>query len=369
MVSTRYRYQVILEAIKSRIESGQYPQGRKILSSRDLAKEFRTTVLTVNKALDSLVEMGFIRKEAKRGSFVNDTSLWNRGKDLASRSGLICAMISDTSASQYWGRILKGIGDALNQKGLHLVVANNGGDFSKAMQSIEQLEQRGIEGFVFAPIAARTIAEYECENLKLLDRLDSLRIPYVLIARRVAAKACSVVTSHNYEEGTALMERLLSSGVREPMCITQWYASSYADRERAFCDALKKRGFRDAEERVYRLTTDDMVPPALDDLRAILESRPEADGVYSVNGLVLSGILRLMAGNPTVGKRELRLVAFNELEPFPTNAAVLMTENQPAYEMGWLAGRTIVDKLGVFRDLTIDVYVSSRPTRERSASR
>lgn len=364
-MTTRYRYQMILDVVKARIESGQYPLGRKIPSSRSLAKEFRTTILTVNKALDNLVERGFIRKEAKRGSFVTESSLWNRGRDAASRAGLICAMISDTSASQYWGRILKGIGDAINQRGFHLLVANNGGDVASALQSIEQLAQKGVEGFILAPIAARSLEEYERENLKLLDRLDALRLPCVLIARRLAGRRCSVVTSHNYEEGTLLMERLLESGAREPICITQWYHSSYADRERAFCDALRSRGFRDPEARVCRLPTNDTVQPVLDDIRQILASRPAADSVYAVNGLILSSILHLMEIDPGLAKRKLVFVAFNKLETYSSNPAVLMTENQPAYEMGYIAGMMIVDKLGVCKNMTIDAYVSSRPIMEQ----
>lgn len=52
------------------IESGKLPRGRRVPSENTLAQEYGVARGTAKKALDSLVEIGQVRRVQGRGTFV-----------------------------------------------------------------------------------------------------------------------------------------------------------------------------------------------------------------------------------------------------------------------------------------------------------
>ena len=59
-------YEIILEKIKI----GLFPIGEKLPPCRTIAKEIKSNLSTVNRAIQKLAEEGIVRSEARRGSFV-----------------------------------------------------------------------------------------------------------------------------------------------------------------------------------------------------------------------------------------------------------------------------------------------------------
>ena len=60
----------ILEALRDKIISGQWPPGHRIPSEVELTETFRCSRMTVNKALTQLAQGGLIERRRKAGSFV-----------------------------------------------------------------------------------------------------------------------------------------------------------------------------------------------------------------------------------------------------------------------------------------------------------
>lgn len=66
------RYRNIVAALRQRILDGRVPPGRRLPTHVDLEKEFRTTALTMQRALSVLRQEGFIRSDKRRGMFVTE---------------------------------------------------------------------------------------------------------------------------------------------------------------------------------------------------------------------------------------------------------------------------------------------------------
>src|SRR5262245_62127921 len=66
------RYERIAAALRDGILNGQYAPGERLPPQRDLARSWKTTLLTVRQALDQLQEDGLIRVEHGVGTFVAD---------------------------------------------------------------------------------------------------------------------------------------------------------------------------------------------------------------------------------------------------------------------------------------------------------
>jgi DNA-binding LacI/PurR family transcriptional regulator len=63
-------YREILGVLQSEILSGQTGPGARLLTRRKLQDRFRTTPVTINRALRQLAEHGFIEARGRRGTFV-----------------------------------------------------------------------------------------------------------------------------------------------------------------------------------------------------------------------------------------------------------------------------------------------------------
>jgi len=70
LTSNQSLYQQIREAIEEKIFSGAWPPGFRIPIERELMEQFGCSRMTVNKALISLVDTGFLERRKKAGTFV-----------------------------------------------------------------------------------------------------------------------------------------------------------------------------------------------------------------------------------------------------------------------------------------------------------
>jgi predicted kinase len=61
---------VIAQAIRNDIQAGRLPHGRQLPSTRELAAEWNTSVATINRAMDLLVEEGLVHSRARASRFV-----------------------------------------------------------------------------------------------------------------------------------------------------------------------------------------------------------------------------------------------------------------------------------------------------------
>jgi GntR family transcriptional regulator len=66
------RYHAIECILRQRISSRQYAVGSRIPTRRELSEEFSASAFTLQRALDRLVERGFLVAKGARGTFVCD---------------------------------------------------------------------------------------------------------------------------------------------------------------------------------------------------------------------------------------------------------------------------------------------------------
>lgn len=342
-VSSQYRYEHVRGEIRRRITTGEYKEGKQIPSTRELAQSFGFPPVTVDKALRQLAEMGYIQREAKRGSFVNPASMWDSGESTESRTRMIGAIVFDSSSSWYWAKVIRGIEDALRQADYHLVIGNNDGDFDKASQYIDSLRKKGIEGFIIVPIGQTTPELYEENNKEILDRLEKMQVPFVLLDRYLASKRYSVVASDNYGDACRLVEHLLQAGSRSPICISHYHMSTTAERERAFIDVLRRHGYEDAAERVYHLDAHRRYPRQDEDVRQILRGSPAADGVFAINSAILTSSLKVCTTELT--NRHILHVNYDEPLGLERSGLLVASAIQPAQEMGLATGKLMLEHL------------------------
>jgi GntR family histidine utilization transcriptional repressor len=66
------RYKVIEEFLLERIRNGQFPVNHQIPPEEQLARDFSVSRMTANKAINNLVQQGYLVRQAGLGTFVTD---------------------------------------------------------------------------------------------------------------------------------------------------------------------------------------------------------------------------------------------------------------------------------------------------------
>ena len=66
------RYKVIEEFLLERIHNGTYPINHQIPPEEQLARDFSVSRMTANKAINNLVQQGYLLRQAGLGTFVTD---------------------------------------------------------------------------------------------------------------------------------------------------------------------------------------------------------------------------------------------------------------------------------------------------------
>jgi GntR family transcriptional regulator len=64
-------YHQLQGVLKTEIESGKWRPGEQIPTESRLAEDFGVSKITVRQALQELVDLGYIRREHGRGTFVS----------------------------------------------------------------------------------------------------------------------------------------------------------------------------------------------------------------------------------------------------------------------------------------------------------
>ena len=147
MMKKDFLYKTISNQIKTWIEQGRFESTNQLPTTTELAKEFATSPMTINKALELLVNNGFITRLAGKGTFVKKRSQIQTLEPKI-KHGIIGAIVYDTSHHDLWSRALRGIEDALQINGYNLIIekgVNIGIGLNKSILVYGELHVKGTE--------------------------------------------------------------------------------------------------------------------------------------------------------------------------------------------------------------------------------
>ena len=68
-------YQQVIDIIKNEINSGAYKAGARIPNEFELAESYKVGRVTVRRAIEELVQQGYLTKRQGKGTFVNAPKL------------------------------------------------------------------------------------------------------------------------------------------------------------------------------------------------------------------------------------------------------------------------------------------------------
>ncbi|MDF2941506.1 MAG: GntR family transcriptional regulator [Herbinix sp.] len=239
--SKKNLYEIIIDDIFAKIQSGDFSYDEPICTEKQLSLQYGVSRITAKRAITDLEHQGILYRKRGVGSFV--------AKDTTIKKEILSA--SPTQASNTFAFLLpfdttKGglmdtvteVSKVVNEAGYFMGIYITSENASKEKYAIRQLLQQNIAGVVYYPKG----------NKIYLDMLNNFVIngkPVLIIDKTNDCSYIHNVVSDNFEGGKLLTEHLLSLGHKKIafLCnVSIEETSSVRDRFGGFIHAHRKQG-------------------------------------------------------------------------------------------------------------------------------
>lgn len=283
--------------------------------SNVLNRPSKVAPATVERVLQAIDELGFVRNDAAR-------------QLRAGRSRSIGLIVLDVG-NPFFAAVARGAEDRAAEAGMTVLLGNSDERPDREDAYLELFREQRVNGVLVTPTG---------EDLAPLARLQNGGVPVILVDREVADGAYASVAVDDVEGGYLAVSHLLSTGRRRiafvsgPLTIRQ-----VADR---------LEGARRAVADVADATLEVVEMPALTVLhgRAAGEQLRERDAadrpdaVFAANDLLAVGALQAFTimGDLAV-PRDIALIGYDDIDFASATVVPLSSIRQPAHLIGYTA--------------------------------
>lgn len=350
------KYQQVFERLSAEILSGKYAPGQKFPSEAALVQQFRTSRITIGRALRDLSQRGLVDRVAGSGTYVRRASA-------AEDSSLFGLLIPDLGKTEIFDPICRGIASA-PQVSRHALlwghtVADEGSPERQALELCEQFIQRGVSGVFFAPLElGLNVSE---TNLAILAQLEAARTPIVLLDRCVMPyperSRHDLVGIDNRRAAYLAAEHLLRAGARRVCFLARsGGAPTVEARIAGFREAVLAAGAPLYANPVYR-------PDAVDEaaIRPLLQA---GDGFVCANDRTAGQLMHAAMAAGCRIPQDLRIVGIDDVEYASLLPVPLTTVHQPCREIGEAAMAAMLARIEqpkmLIRDILVECHLVVR---------
>ena len=251
---------------------------------KDIARDLGVSLMTVSKALRSHSDISeeTKRRVLKRASELNYRPNWIARSLVTRRTYMVGLIIPDLMHS-FFAEVAKGITRKFQPLGYQIVISNSEENSDTELREIEVLLDRSVDGIIIAAAQSNVGGE-------LFKRLESRKIPYVLIDRLPARFEGHFVGAKDEEIGALATEHLIEQGCRRIAHLRGPANSTGNGRLRGYRRALARHGLPAKTEYVVSGQHEDST--GYEGMRKLLGVSPAPDAVFCYNDPVAAGAIK-----------------------------------------------------------------------------
>ncbi|AWS44341.1 LacI family DNA-binding transcriptional regulator [Streptosporangium sp. 'caverna'] len=306
---------------------------------KDVANEAGVHPATASRALNPETRHLVNDETAQRVHRVAD-SLGYQPNPIArslktARSSSIGLVIPDLT-NPLFPPIVRGVEDVLGGVGYNAWIVNTDNDPARETAAVESLQNRSVEGFVFA--TARL-------HHPLLERLAAIGTPTVLVNRRLAMSDIPSVTGDDAGGVAMAMRHLVELGHRKIVHLAgPQDLSTGVNRLRAFRQALEDHGLENSPSRL-KLCSAWAEAAGAKAVTELLDDGVEFTAVLAGNDLLALGCYDALAERGLSCPDDVSVVGFNDMPFVDKLSPPLTTVRIPHYEVGAEAAHLLLERL------------------------
>jgi DNA-binding LacI/PurR family transcriptional regulator len=319
-------YLQIVDDIKSKVASKQLKAGDQLGSHAELASTYKVSLITVKKALATLINEGIVFSRVGKGTYVARPTA-----ETEERGQQTIGLVLRDIRSPFFSRIMHSVEDAAYELGYHVLLSNSSGKAEKEEAQIARFRKFGVNGMIIASMSHRYSATPTVR--KLLHE----GFPFVMVSY-IADEDIPFVGSDHELGGYMATEYLAKQGYQKIGYINGEEGNLVGDlRRKGYERALRARHRRVDKRLVYHLRMrgewhDYESGYEIGKRFRKMEVKPDAFFVY--NDLSALGFMDAILAQGLKIPDDVAVVGFDDIERGEYASVPLTTVRQPTALIG-----------------------------------
>jgi DNA-binding LacI/PurR family transcriptional regulator len=235
-------YLQIIDELKSKIAAGALKAGDQLGSHAELASAYGVSLITVKKALATMIQEGVLYSRVGKGTYVARLVPEPQRQEHPT-----IGLVLQDLRSPFFSRVMHSVEDAAYGLGYHVLVSSSSGRAEKEDAQIAQFRKFGVSGMIIASMSHRYHATPS------IRRLLHEGFPFVMVSY-IADEDIPFVGSDHRLGGYMATECLIKLGYGKIGFINGEKGNLVGDlRRRGYEEALRAHGRRLDTRLVHRL--------------------------------------------------------------------------------------------------------------------
>lgn len=311
---------------------------QKRITIYDLAKTLGVSPGTVSRSLNDHASISRKTKErviskANELGYKTNKFAANLSKQRTNTIGVIVPKLN----SHFMSTVLAGIEKIASEAGYNLIISQSLESMDKEKINARTLYNSGIDALLVS--LANNTFDYDHFNLYIKNG-----IPLVFLDRVPNFSNCATLIINNRQAGFDATEHLIQQGCRNLLYIGgDLKRNVYSERFKGFKEALDQYQIKFTGTNRFEL---DLDPGQVDEvIRHIKNSKEPIDGIFVANDTFAAHCMKELKGENYRIPEDIKIVGFNNDPITELVTPTLSTIDYPGYEMGIMAGQSIIGHL------------------------
>jgi DNA-binding LacI/PurR family transcriptional regulator len=255
-------------------------------------------------------------------------------RSLKSTKTNIIGIILSNLQNPFWTNVLEGVEDTCQSHGYHLMIFNSNDKAEMEEHHFHSFDTRQLDGMIVNPTL---------KNIELYEKSIQKGFPFVAINRKIYGMEVNTITANNVLGAKLAVEQILSTG-KKKIAIFVYPPEGISPRlERltGYREALKENGM-EVDSSLIQIIKEHKGEVKAAVQRLLGRTNPP-DAIFSTNNLmtleIIEGIKELHLRIP----EDVALIGYDETIWSKHLNPPLTTVKQPAYEMGGMAAKKLIE--------------------------
>lgn len=326
-------YKQVENFILKKIEQDIYKPEDVIPTERKLCEILGVSRHTVRRAIQNLVEKGYLYRVQGAGTFVFDKKL------LENKKNNTVGVILNNCSVELDSKILNGIEKAIQDEKFRINFVNNKNNYKKEAELIQQMRNEGVEGLIIMP------AEDQRRNSAIFD-LKAAGFPFVIVDKRLQNCKTNCVMSDNINGGYKATEYLIKLKHQKIAFVKNEYSktSSINDRMMGYRNALNDYDISYNSKYVFSYNQNNPLKKIKEDIYKFIK-KTKVTAVFALNDYIATDIIKMCREKDINIPRDLSLIGFDDLNFVKHLEVPLTTVAQFPRDIGFTAAKLLIKKI------------------------
>ncbi|MDL4839020.1 GntR family transcriptional regulator [Aquibacillus rhizosphaerae] len=333
------KYNIVKQAIKSKILDGSFQPHQKISSESELMKQFEVSRHTVRLAIGDLVNQGWLYREQGAGTFCADRSKEeNKANGMPQKN---IAIITTHISDYIFPSIIRGAESYLSEQGYHVSLFSTNNDHDNEKRFLEKILTQHFDGVIIEP----TKSALTNPNINYYLNLERQNIPYIMINAYYDELEPLSIVLDDEKGGYLQTEHLIKLGHENIIGFFKSDDIQGTKRMKGYLKAHRAYNIPINPNNIVTYKSTEKATRPIQELSSYLDksnvNKPTAMVCY--NDELAIKLLDVLRDKNMQVPDDISVVGFDDSFLAKVSEVKLTTVEHPQSEMGKMAGKVILD--------------------------